>query len=265
MDRSVIITLLALGVALVISSLLLRVRTAGKYEVKTIDLAFIVIPLLVVALATGKVQGLDLFGLKADLSKLWVDAAETKIDSKTDASTASVQDAARAVMVGAKGGEDDLERLIARKVEGLEFRLGGGGYYNGAAIKKYFEALSGSSHLRVVVVNNSAGKLVGIYNAPDLISYLRVAGDRGYDQFEQLMNRGDARALPELAKLPGFLSAEQAVTSSTSKRDALASMDLLNTDTLPIVDQDGKFTGTVERAKLTAKLILAVTDKLAGR
>jgi hypothetical protein len=45
---------------------LLRVFTAGRYEIKTIDLVFLVIPLIVVSLATGKIRGLDMFGVKAD-------------------------------------------------------------------------------------------------------------------------------------------------------------------------------------------------------
>jgi CBS-domain-containing membrane protein len=42
-------------------------------------------------------------------------------------------------------------------------------------------------------------------------------------------------------------------------------MEQLNTDSLPVVDEQQHFAGTVERAKLTASLILAVTDKLEGR
>ena len=49
----------------------------GKYEVKTIDLVFLVIPLLLVALATGKLKGLDMFGVKADLSALWAEAVSS--------------------------------------------------------------------------------------------------------------------------------------------------------------------------------------------
>jgi hypothetical protein len=37
-----------------------------RYEIKTIDLVFLVIPLIVVSLATGKIKGLDMFGVKAD-------------------------------------------------------------------------------------------------------------------------------------------------------------------------------------------------------
>jgi hypothetical protein len=42
-------------------------------------------------------------------------------------------------------------------------------------------------------------------------------------------------------------------------------MEKLDADSLPVVDEQGRFAGTVERTKLTASLILAVTDKVEGQ
>jgi CBS-domain-containing membrane protein len=42
-------------------------------------------------------------------------------------------------------------------------------------------------------------------------------------------------------------------------------MEKLNTDSLPVIDEQRRFVGTIGRAKLTAGLILAVTDRLEGR
>jgi len=38
------------------------------------------VPLLFAGLATGKLRGLDLFGVKADLSELWAGAVDTQIE-----------------------------------------------------------------------------------------------------------------------------------------------------------------------------------------
>lgn len=265
MDPSMIVTLLVVGVLLVLGSLLLRVFSGGRYEIKTIDLVFLVIPLLTVALATGKIKGLDMFGVKADLSALWSEAANTKIENQVAPSAAaSVQDAVSAVEMAGKGGVNELQRMIARKVEAIQFKLGHGGYY-GPAIKAYFDALSGSSYLRIVVVDHPDGRLFGIYEASDLIGFLRVGGEQGYAQFQRLLNAGNASAQAELAKLPGFVGVDQAVTISTSKRDALARMEAVRADSLPVVNEQKHFVGTVDRSKLTASLILAVTDKLERR
>lgn len=265
MATSTIFLLLLAGIVLVAGSILLRVFSDGKYEIKTIDLVFLIIPLLVMALATGKLKGIDMFGVKADLSELWANAAQSKIkDQVAPAQQLTVQDAVQVVEMAGKGGIQELRVLIDRKIEALEFRLGHGGYY-GPAIKTYFEALSGSSYLRVVVVNQPDGKLFGMYNAANLIGYLRVAGDAGYDQFQQLLNSNDAASWNELSKLPGFVGAASAVATSTSRRDALELMEKLRTDSLPVINAEKYFMGTVERSKLTASLILAVTQKLEAQ
>lgn len=264
MTQLMIIQLLVAGVILVVASLLLRVLSGGKYEVKTIDLVFLVIPLLLVALATGKLKGLDMFGVKADLSALWAEAAEAKIEKQvTTGIPTNVEDVVQVMEMGMKAGPLELKRLIEKKAEALVFRLGHGGYY-GPAIKTYFEALSGSSHLRTVVINYPDGQLFGIYHAPDLLGYMRITKDEGYRQFQQLLNAGDERAQQELAKLPGFVPNKYAVTPTTSKRDALALMEQINTESLPVINEQSRFMGMVNRSKLTAGLILAVTEKLEG-
>ena len=265
MSQTLIIQLLIAGGILVLASLLLRVISDGKYEIKTIDLVFLVVPLLLVALATGKLQKLDMFGVKADLSAIWTGAAGTNIENLvTQGPSTKVDDVVRVMEMGTKGGPQQLQQLIERKAEALEFRLGHGGYY-APAIQSYFEALSGSSNLRTVVINKENGELFGMYHASDLIGYMRITQEEGYYQFQELLNAGDERAQKELAKLPGFVPVEQAVTPTTSKRDALARMERINSDSLPVVDEQEKFLGTVNRSKLTAGLILAVTDKLEGK
>lgn len=265
MESGTILLLLGAGVLLVLGSMLLRALSGGRYEVKTGDLVFLVIPLVVAALATGKVKGLDLFGVRADLSALWSEAAKTGIEKQVAPSQpATVQDAVRVVEMAGKGGVEELRRMIQRRVEALAFRLGHGGYY-APAIRTYLEALSGSSYLRAVVIDHADGRLFGIFSAADLIGFLRVAGDPGYQQLQQLLNSGSPAAQAELAKLPGFVAAEQAVTAQTSKREALERMERIKAESLPVVDERQRFVGTVDRSQLTASLILAVSAKIEGQ
>lgn len=49
MTQAMIIQIPGAGAIPVIVSLLLRIHSGGKYEVKTIDMVFLVIPLLLVA------------------------------------------------------------------------------------------------------------------------------------------------------------------------------------------------------------------------
>lgn len=257
-----IIGLIIFGIVLVISSVLLRIFSEGKYEIKTTDLVLIIIPLLVAGLTTGKLRGLDLFGVKADLSDLWSDAAQTGIEQEISARPVSgVQDAIEMIEAAPKRGVNEIPQLIQQKTQALEFRLGMGGYY-GPAIRKYFEDLYGSAYLRFIVITHPDQRLFGIYIAADLIAYLRTLGNQGYSHFETLLNRGGSNAEQHLAQLPGFIPATYAVSADMTKRDALLAMENARLDILPVKNEAGRFIGTVERARLTTSLILAVTEKL---
>ena len=260
-----ITVLLLIGVGLLVGSILLRVFSEGKYEIKTIDLVFIIVPLLFAGLATGKLRGFDLFGVKADLSELWTKAADMQIEQNISTVPVSpVDDAIEMIETAQKMGVDQIPKLIERRTQALAFHLGMG-RYDGLAIKKYFDDLYGSSYLRYVVINHSDSTFFGMYDAADLIAYLRtLGGTAGYEVFEGMLNQGDDRAKDWLARLPSFVSSVKAVAVETSKRDALQAMEELNLDNLPVSDTAGRFVGTVERAKLTTSLILAVTKKLSG-
>jgi hypothetical protein len=261
MTPQLLLVLLTFGAVLAIASLLLRSLTKG-FEVQTIDLIFLIIPLLLVALATGNIKSLDIFGLKADFSfsDLWSEAAHTEIRNQISDST--LLDSMDELATAAEGSLQDLrQRLIGRQIEALVFKLGYDGY-SGEAVKKYFEALSDS--LRVVLVNDPEGKLFAFYNVPDLIRSLG-SSEVKYRDLAQWLSNENQEDRSELAKLPGFVGADNAVKANTPKRDALMAMEKLNTDILPVVTEEGHFIGTVGRSKLTAGLILAVSAQLEDR
>jgi hypothetical protein len=260
--RQMFIVFLTLGVVLAGASLLLRILTAGKYEVQTIDLIFLVIPLLLLALATNRLKSLDLFGLRVDFADLWAEVGQT--DIRDQVSDSKLIDAIDAFETATKGSLQDLRSQLGRGslIEALKFQLRLGTHTH-EVIKTYFDALSDS--LRIVVVNELDDKLFAIYNAPDLISSLRFTESKGYEELADMLNSGSEEARSKLSTLPGFIGGDNVVTENTSKREALAKMEELNTDILPVVNEEGRFIGTVGRSKLTAGLILAVTDKLEDR
>lgn len=252
-----ILLLLLLGIVLVGVSIVLRVRSAGRYEIKPTDLVFIVVPLLLAGIATGKLTGLDMFGVKADLSTLWAQVADTRIEGQvTSAPDSSLEDVMQMATTASKGGVGDIPRLIEQRTNVLTFNLGTSSYY-GPAIAEYFEQLYGSAYLEFIVINKADGAFFGMYAAEDLAPYFRIRGTDGYAAFADSLNQADES---ELARLPGFIPAEQALEVTTSKREALRAMADANRESLPVVDDDGSFVGTVDRAKLTTSLVLAVTE-----
>jgi len=262
MEKWHVFALLLVGLGLLVTAVVLRVRYGQKYELKTMDLVLIIIPLLLVLLVTGKVKVLDAFGVKADFSELFADAAGADIKQQVVAtSSPGVDEVVHMLEMSAKGGVQEIPRLVEKKTEALVFRLGHGGYY-GPAIKQYFDALYASSYLQYLIVLNQEGKLFGLYDALDLAVYFRTEGNRAYDDFAGWLNRPTDPARRSLARLPGFVKAEQAVARDMSKREVLQRMDKLRVDSLPVVDNAGFFVGTVERSQLTASLILEVVDRL---
>jgi len=262
MEKWHMVGLLLVGLALLATSVLVRARYGEKYELKTIDLALIVIPLLFVLLISGKMKVLDAFGVKADLSQLFTDAADVNIENQVvDTSSPGVDEVVHMLEIASKAGVKEIPRLVKKKTEALVFRLGHGGYH-GPAIQQYFDALYASSYLQYLIVLNQEGKLFGIYDVLDLAVYFRTKGEKAYGNFAKWLNQPNANSQHQLTLLPGFVMAEQAVDREMSKREVLRQMDNLRVDSLPVVDPAGFFVGTVERSQLTASLILDVVDRL---
>ena len=262
MEEWHVVVLLLAGLGLLVTAVLVRARYGEKYMLKTIDLALIIIPLLFVLLITGKVKVLEAFGIKADFSELFADAAGTNIEQQVvDASSPGVDEVVNMLQIAAKAGVQQIPQLVQNKTEALVFRLGHGGYY-GPAIQQYFDALYASSYLQYLIILNQEDKLFGIYDALDLAVYFRMKGEQAYSDFASWLNQPSDSSQRELTRLPGFVNANQAVARDLSKREVLKRMDSLRVDSLPVVDDAGFFVGTVERSQLTASLILEVVDRL---
>jgi len=264
MEKWQVILLLLTGLGLLIFAVFLRSRYGEKYELKIIDLVLIVLPLLFVLLISGKLQVLDAFGIKADLSELFADAAGTTIEEQVASkSSLGVDEVVHMLEMAAKGGVREIPKLVENKTEALVFRLGHGGYY-GPAIQQYFDALYASSYLQYLIIKDKDSKLFGIYNVLDLAVYFRTNKSHAYKQFARWLNQPNSDAIRSLSKLPGFVGADQAVAREMSKRNVLERMDNFRIDSLPVVDKEGLFVGTVERSQLTASLILDVVSRLEG-
>jgi CBS domain-containing protein len=264
MEKWQVFGLLIVGVVVVVTMVGLRARFGERYELKTVDLAVLFLPLVIGLLVLGRLKGLDMFGVKADFAELFADAAETQVKGPEVASNAtSVDEVVELMQMAAKGGVQEIPRLIQNRTEALTFRLGQGGYY-GPAIQQYFDALYASSYLKYIVVLDEDGSLFGIYDALDLAVAFRTEGERAYGNFANWLNRPDDYARESLARLPGFVGADKAVSRELSKVDTMRRMDELRVDSLPVVDDDDAFVGTVERSRLTASLILEVADRVTG-
>lgn len=250
---------LAVGLVMFIGSIVMRSKSGGKYEVKPIDLFIITVPLLLWMLATGRIQKFGFGDFGFETAEALISASEKSIEDDLSYSQPSgISDVVEVMETATKEGVERIPRLIQNKTEVLTFNLLGGGYW-GPAIQEYFESLFAAQNLKYAVIQRPDGSMFGLFDANRLMEYFRKNGQRSYEQFAQYLNYGDGDRLRDL---PGYISTEYAIDQQTDKRASLQRMDDLNRDILPVIDENGRFVGIVERSRLVSSLIVDVVNKL---
>ncbi|WP_455208392.1 hypothetical protein [Kaarinaea lacus] len=254
-----VVLFLVLGGVLFFAAMAIRVKSGGKYEIKPMDLVLILVPLALWLFATGKITKFNVAGVEVELAQQFIKATENTIKfSPLETPKVKVEDVARIVERESKAGVERLPDLIKKKTEAIEFQLGYGRYW-GPAIEKYFDALSTAGLLRYVLIYDEKRNLFGVYDARALYLHLESRGAAAYTDFEKYLNKNDEQSRLALSKLPGWISVDDAVTPDANNRLALESMERLNADFLPVIDDQRKFIGVVDRSRITASLVIDVT------
>ncbi len=249
---------IALATFVVVLGLLVYLRTRdSRFEIHATDIIVAILPVVVILLVTGKIRSFEFSegGLKI----------ETAInDASNSAITPQVAPLAglpiEPVAMDRKRGVEEIPEMIARKTEGLMFRIGYGEYW-GPAIVNYLQRLTQQGFLKYVIIQNEDGTFFGSADARQLAGMLTA--DNAPFRAEQLatwLNRGNRDALQQL---PGFVPSEKAVRVSDDKRRVLQMMEQLNVETLPVIDEKNRYSGIVNRSRLTASLILDVAQSVA--
>ncbi len=254
MDSSILISLGIFVVAL--SGLIaMRLLSDNRIEAKNTEIALALVPVVLFLLFTGRIDSLELGFVKIDSA--FVEASQTPIAAQVTPMRGLPVTPVRA---NRKGAVDRIPRLIESKAEALQFRMGHGGYW-GPAIHDYLVRLSEHPFLKFIVINKKDGTLWGIVKSHDLMMALDARAERGYDKFAGWLNEGNEE---KLTKLPNAILVSQALTDGSDKREALTRMEDWNLDFLPVVDANKKFVGVVDRSRLTASLIIDVTQAMQG-
>lgn len=262
MSLAQIAMLLLAGAVLFFISLMVRVKTGGKYEIKPIDLAMVLVPLVFWLVGTNKLEGLSVGGLEIKMAQAFVGASKKPIELQIEAArTMPVNEVTDTLERAHKAGVERIPSLIEKETEAIEFRLGHGGYF-GPAIRTYFDSLAAYAYLKYAIVYEREGGLFCVYSTKELLQYFRGKGDAAYQAFATSLNRADEQARADLARLPGFIPGEYAVRGNTNKRSVLKDMEKWKVNVMPVVDEKNRFIGMVNRDRLTASLIIEVSEKL---
>jgi hypothetical protein len=234
--------------AVLVLLLVLRSRWS-RFEIKTGDMIAAALPVGLLLLVTGKLKMIEIgdFKLEAALKEAVrtpVAAQVTPLDSlPVDRITA-----------GPKGGADDLERLREQNAQALTLTLARSpSYYRGDAIAEYLRALGG---LQYVFLLDTSGRLAGFLEAGRL-------REQGIDlaRFAEAVNADDRVFL---AGVRGYLPAEAAIPSGATKKAALKLLENQRADALPALGPNGEVAGVVNRARLTASILLDISDQVSS-
>lgn len=253
---SIIYISLAVFVTVIALLVFIRSKTGQKYEVKNSDIVLGLLPIVLILLVSGKIESFEFGDLKVKAAL--VDASNKEIISQISPLKGIP---VRELQSETKGAVSRIPVLIKNKTEALEFRLGHGGYY-GPAIGDYFEALSRQALLKYVVITNPDGTFFGMYDAGTLIAFFEnPENGASLDDFAYWLNSNQPTSLVDI---PGFIPTEDALMQNSNKSEALSSMESKNLDMLPVVNETGTLQGIVDRSRLTASLILDVTEQLTA-
>jgi len=245
-------------IVIVAALVLLRAQNS-RFEVKTSDIVVAVVPVLVFLLVTGRLQKFEIGEGGVKIETAFVEASGSAIASQVAPLTGLPTEP---IEIDAKAGTFEIPRLIERKTEGLSFRLGRGGYYYGPAIQEYLVQLTKAPYLKYLLIENPDGSFFGSASARDVAATLQsqpppyTAND-----LAKWLNDGDKAALQRLS---GFIGADAALTKQTDKAQALERMEASNVDTLPVVNEQKRFVGIVDRSRLSASLLIDVSKSLAS-
>ena len=190
-----------------------------------------------------------------------------------------------ALKADAKRGVDEIPHMIESGTQVLSFKFGYSGYY-GPAIWMYFNHLIMSPTFKSAVITDKDGSLFGLFEASKLTAILNsknneqlmkdfplqpYRGVPGKQQVKKWTNFAKiikSSQKDKLSKISGFVSVDMAVKADADKKRVLEQMEQQNLDWLPVVQQDNgvnHFQGIVERSRLTASLILDVTNQLENK
>lgn len=245
--------MIAVFLAIIILLVGLRSATGGRWDIRNSDILLALIPIAFWLILSGKVKVIEFGGFK--IESAFVQAVEAAIGPQVNKIPVDQ------VEMEAKGGIGLIPRLIENKTEALVFYLGHGGY-NGSAIGNYLRELTAFPFFRYLIMNNEDSSFFGLADARSLNAFLvsdESPAPYSFDEIAEWLNRTDHE---NLSRLPGFLSIEHAIQEDEDKRSVLGRMDELGSETLPVVDENGRFLGMVDRNRLTSSLIIDVAEKV---
>lgn len=245
------------AILIVVALVLLRSYTGGKSEVTIADAAIALVPIIFVLFATGKIDKLGIGPSGITVESAIVNAADADVLDQVEVLDQVAE--TDEVLAVAKGGLDSIPKFLRQGVQALTFRVGGN--YVDEIIESYFRQLTQSPRFQYfIVLEPSKDRFFGIMDARQLLALI----DQKVLKWSDLEKLIKDKPL-ELSELDGFIRLDSAVQETVTKREALMRLEETGLEWLPVVNEKNQFVGVINRSKVTASLILDITNTLSKR
>lgn len=274
MITNVIIIAISLLVFFALLALFIIIRIKNnKFEVKPTEIVLAIIPIAIVLLLTGNLKKFEFGGLK--IESAFIKASESAITDqiininygKLPPWYGKPPSGMPSTLEEAKEVPSRLLKAVSRippplrKAEALQFILGDG-HYAGDRILYYLSSLYLHPSFKYIIIINKDGTFFGLADGQTFYN-LFESGEYSVNEFAKWLNESNEDALKQM---PSLKSAKYAVNEKTTdKSQALQKMESLNVDTLPVINNKGQFVGIVNRSRLTASLLIDVSQQLKNK
>ena len=246
-----IIITIAGFVVLLASLVFIRIKTGDKFQIKNSDIVIALIPVVLALFLSGKVQELTFGDLKIVIAVQ--ETAESPIS--TEVTELPVEE----ILVGESQSLVEINRYIENRIQVISFQLSKFTRGGSDLITSYLE-LTRFPFLKYVVFNNPDGSFFGIADAQQMATMNRVAPNiLNFEMIADWLLRANET---KLITLPGFISADDALTENEDKLMVLKKFNSLGVQTLPVIDESGKFVGIVEQNQLTANMLTDILTRV---
>ena len=215
---------------------------------EAIYIAFLILPILIYMIASGRIVEFKAFGAEAKFAEL----AKKTIEPSLETVEGSIEDMA----VVMKAGTFELQRMQKNLDTSkpimltLALKRTEGQYYHVKALKVYIDSLSQYRTFKGVIIINRDGKYELYFPAKVILKILE-ARDSG-----RFIDHINSSSVEKLQNYPGVIT--ERLTRQSTNIDALDKMTLHNLDTLVVVGENSAPVGVVDREQIISSLLLAM-------
>lgn len=220
---------------------LINARINGGFKIETTWIAIVLAPTIIWLLSSGQLAELSGFGVAFKLRE----AVARPFSLKTHGSQITPE----MLPSDEKAGLAAIPGFVENRIPAMTLQLERKDYYSGAAIMEYLRRLTQHDFFRYVIFIDLDGRFKALIPARSFYEQIRTH----HLDIVKLLETGD------IYRLKGLIA--DSITRDSNKRKVLEKMAEDNLSELPVIDEDGYFTGIIERGKLTSSIVL---DLVAG-